>query len=367
MGPTIFPTLEQLHDDLPVEAQLRVERVLGQRFTPTLGGLTPLPGPVETFARFATGGCALKLPVGGTVVEEGFDRPVVPAFVSIRPGRFVDRLPLAVSEGLIGRSTLHAFGNELVVVDHTLGPRRWVGSRLQTLLAKPLRHYTQLIGIDAAGRWLLRDPAKPGRTLILDRSLPDITPRLPAWTVTSLDQTGWSANDMPMAVRNKQTFVLDENGWRRPKPEETLSTVVPPPAPARSGDGTEYTIDREGIRVTPSQTTTQATTRATTRTFDLQSKSATPTILFAAGRLFVQTEPGKFLRFRPTPAGEQPLVLEAAFDKQIPLESCKRIWLDPTGRIVFATDTSLTITFPDGHVPAGLANAVLIRGDREEE
>ncbi|HEX8342280.1 MAG TPA: hypothetical protein VF624_15360 [Tepidisphaeraceae bacterium] len=361
LGPAIYPTLQALHDDLAPEAQMRVERVLGQRFAPTLGGLSVLPGPVETVARFPGGGCALRLPGGGTFADEGgLAQPVVPATVVIRPGRFTERLPTAIEWALKGESKLQAVGNEYVIGDPTLGPRRWVGSKVHNLLGKAHRGYTELVGIDATGRWLFHDPARPGRTLVVDRTLPDVTPRLPAWTIAEVDRAGWSDAGLPMAVRNGQTFVLDESGWRRPRDGETLHTAAPPAAPASAPDGTTFTTDGKQLIVTPPG--------AAALLFDLPAAPATPpVIVYAAGRLFVQTEPGKLLRYRPTPDAARPLTLEATFDKQIPLEVPDRLWLDPAGRLVFATKTSLTLTFPDGRVPPALTNQVLIRGDREVE
>ena len=368
MGPAIFPTLEGMHDELPVEAQLRVERVLGQRFAPTLAGITPAAGPVLTVSRFATGGCALKLPLGGTVFEDGGDRLVTPAYISVRPGRYVDRLSPVISDALVGMAKLYAWGNEFVVSDPAIGPRRWVGASLQNLLSKPLRHYDELIGIDATGRWLLSDPALPGRTLVLDRNLPDTTPRLPAWTVEQLDATGWSAAGMPMVVRNQQTFVLDENGWRAPKPGEKISAVVPTPdTTARAPDGATFAMQNGRLRVLP-KVARLATlpTAPTGERAASQVKGRTPLMFFVAGRLFVQPEPGKLDRYRYTPGAPAPLTLEATFTRQIPA-SCRRVWVDPCGRIVFATEFSLTITFPTGNVPPRLANQVLIRGDRDDD
>ena len=364
LGPAIYPTLQAMHGDLPPEAQMRVERVLGGRFAPTLGGLAALPGPVETIARFPTGGCALRLPGGGTFTGEGgIEQPVVPATVVVRPGRFTERLPPVIELALKGESKLQAVGNEYVIADATLGPRRWVGSRLQNLLGKSHRRYTELIGIDATGRWLFRDladKAVPPRTLIVDRTLPDVTPRLPAWTVGELDGVGWSEAGLPMAVRGRQTYVLDEAGWRRPKDGEGLLTTVPPPSPVAAADGTTYAADGARLVITPPGAAPQQV--------DLPAAPARPpTLVFAAGRLFVQTEAGKLLRYRPTRDLGKPLTLEATFDKQIPPEVPDRLWLDPTGRLVFATKTSLTLTFPDGRVPPALANQVLFRGDREEE
>ena len=383
MGPSIYPTLEALHDNLPVEAQLRIERVLGQRYAPTLGGLTPYPGPVETAARFAAGGCLLRLPGGGFSVDsDGSQQSTIPALIVMRPGRFVDRLPGVLAEAMTARARLYAFNNEYVLSEGTFGPRRWVGASLSPLLDKKLRHYSELIGIDATGRWLLRDPAMPGRTLILDRTLPDTRPRLPAWTITGLAQTGWNKAGMPMAVRNKQTFVLDENGWRRPEKDETLIALAPKVSTTTAmSDGITYTL-RSGVIEVDSpappasapSTTRAATTQsadgspARSRRFTLPgTTSGDATLLLADGRLFVQIEPGVLLRLRPTPTGAAALQLDATFKKQIPAEEAKRVWLDPLGRIVFATGDSLTITFPSGRVPPGLANQVLIRGDQAED
>ncbi len=350
MGPGIHPELEAILESLPVEAQMRIENILGQRFAPTLGGLLPLEGEVQTVARFPDGGCVLLLTGGGTVSEDGEDRSIIPAWIAIRPGHYIERLPDKMVEGFApGKYKFFSQGSEWVQFDPVLGPRRWMGSRYETLLPKSLRHFDTFVGIDGNKRWVFRSTKEAGKTLIIDPSLPDITPRLPVWAIDAPDGAGWTDGDLPAIQRGKQVFVLGESGWRllneaTEKFVDTSPAILP--TNAITPDGTR--LELAGNAVT-----------AGGSTIIHDAKGAT-SIFFVEGRIFL-TAPGEVHRF--SLAGK----LDRTFTKALPAADPKRTWVDQHGRLVMAGESGLWVAFPTGRVPRPLASLMIQQPVNDDE
>ena len=77
------------------------------------------------------------------------------------------------------------------------------------------------------------------------------------------------------------------------------------------------------------------------------------------GLLFLFNQPGRVVRIRPTPDGEEPFTVDATFTRRIPsAEAYTRVWLDPAGRIVVAYENRLAILFPGGFIPPEVASLI---------
>lgn len=73
------------------------------------------------------------------------------------------------------------------------------------------------------------------------------------------------------------------------------------------------------------------------------------------GVLFLFNQPGRVVRIRPTPDGEEPFTVDATFTRNIPsADAITRVWLDPAGRIIMAYGNRLAIMFPGGYIPTAI-------------
>ncbi|MGC4033856.1 MAG: hypothetical protein QM754_19410 [Tepidisphaeraceae bacterium] len=352
-GPAAFPVLEALREQLPPEAQVRIETLLGNRFAPSLGGLRPLDGACHVIARFPRGGCLLKLDGGGSIDAEDDEpaRTVIPAFVLIRPGHFVEwRDSDAFGDFVPGRNAVQWVNGELLIGDPKLGPRRQVGLTLKPLLPPAFAAFDTVQGIDARSRWLLTNSTKKGESLLIDPSLPDTTPKLPIYTVAARDGAGRTAAGWPAVKRGDRLFVLDARGWHVDKPEAMLPP--PPNLPAVfDRDGTSATITDGGIELTDRD---GGTTRVDLKDAD------DPQFAMSPKRLWVYTPDGKVNRYARSPG---PTVKwEATFTQRVPSEATS-IWLDPAGRLIMLSDSTLAISFTDGRLPSTL-NDLMLNVDR---
>ena len=365
-GPGLWPILEKLLEHQPPEAQLRMNELLRGKNTPRLGPMTLIPGkPLQTIARLRDGGGVFYADAGVSLPDgPQHMRVVSPAFISIRPGRAVQLLPQAlVQEFVPGRSRLVAEGDEWLLVDDVHGPQRFQGNHLQPLLRDDLVRYTELRGIDRRGRWVFHDPASPAQTLIIDRTLPDPTPRLPVWLYPVRGgNVGWTDEGWP-AVERGDAWVLLEKGWRpidKEKGEQMLTEI---PLLDESSDtplltthaGTRYFGGYEDLRVV------DPTGSETVWPLPQHAHGEGPVWLIEAGddRLFLFNQPGRMLRIRPTPADAAPFKLEAVFTRGIPNDEPARIWRDPANRIIIADEEILYILFPTGLIPPEMSKLMI--------
>jgi hypothetical protein len=305
-GPGIFPLLEKVQPQQPPEARDRIDELLKARVTPTLGGVTLLPGVVTTAARLRDGGVVLYADAGASV-SHGGDDPVTiaPAWIGIRPSWPVRLLPEAmVHELQPGRQRIEATFDEWVVTDDVQGPRRFVGNHFEVLLRKADRaRFTEWVGIDRRGRWIFKQPPRrdaqahpttsrattstttasappPDATLLIDPTIPDPTPRLPVWNwPTDGGKVGWTVDNWP-AVRKGGTWVLGESGWRPlDDKQEKFITDLPdaPPEPADAG-ASATTMPHAAATAAdqPSKTTTAPSSTPTTLA-STTSPSTSPT------------------------------------------------------------------------------------------
>lgn len=352
MGPSIFQELEKIKDNLAVESQVRIESILGQRFAPTIAGLRPLEGDVKTAARFRDGGCVLLLTGGGVYDENGQDKTLIPAWISIRPGHYLERIdPSKVANFVVGQHKMAAFGSEWVLVDPTLGPQRWIGNKLYPLAGPDYKQFDEFIGIDAQRRWLFKSSKEPGKTLILDTTLPDLEPKLPVWAIDAPDGAGWLDTGWPAVKRGEAVFVLGERGWRTPEKNETFEKTPPKvlPTATTNPSGDRFNVTTAAINAVPKKGPPIASTLPS-------GTSAQSQIFWAADHLFLYSEPGKLHRFSWR---DGKLKFEKTFEADLPKSDPKRIWIDPAGRLCLVEETALWITFPTGRLPGAISQLML--------
>ncbi len=352
MGPAIFSELEALRERMPPEAQVRIEALLGQRFVPTLAGLHPMDGPVQTASRFSDGGCVLLLSGGGTYDEDGEDKSLIPAWISIRPGQFIERMAPGLTSGFaIGKYQFQAFGNETLVLDPILGVRRWIGAKLVDLLSKDYRQFDRFVGIDANRRWIFKSTTEPTKTLILDPSLPDLTPKLPIWMIEAPDGAGWIESGWPAMTRGKQVFVLDEHGWRTLDDKKEKLLLKPPNVlPTVATDSAGNRLELSNGRLT-------GTFRGKPVSLTVPDEASTATMVFLQDEQVFLVAPGSVFKCRISRETQQ-LKMNGIFAKGLP-STPLRVWQDPAGRVIFADGSTLWVTFPTGRVPPDLANMIL--------
>lgn len=373
-GPGVYPILEKLAEEQPPEARTRLRQLMRKQVQPMLGGMTLLPGKLQTVTRHDDGGVLFYAEAGVAVPREsGPPLHRVPAWIAVRPGRTVEVLDEQfVRELKPDGCEVVARGAEWVVTGDARGPRRWVGNGFVPLLRKDELEFSNWLGIDGRGRWLFRKPGSlDGPTLILDPKLPDPTPRLPFWEYTTAQDFGWDHEDWPAVRRDGGEWSLREHGWKLLDPkknEKLLTALTGDDVLADSGsrrtskwsqivasakplltdeDGTQYSDGLTALRLTRKDGK-----RIAWPLPPVANGKGPATLLKARdGVLYLFNQPGRVLRIRPTPEGPQPFAIEATFTKRIPsVEKPRRIWMDPAGRIVIADFRRLVVYFPDGYI-----------------
>ncbi len=363
IGPSVYPILEQMRENMPAEAQVRIENMLGQRFAPMIAGLTPLPGEVKTASRFRDGGCVLLLTGGGAYREGIEDKTLIPAWISIRMDHYLERLPDALTNGFaVGQYQFQAVGSETLVIDPILGAKRWIGSKFITLFTKDLRHFDQFIGIDGNQRWIFRSSSQPEKTLVIDSSLPDPTPRLPIWMIEAPDGAGWTSTGWPAVMKDKKrTFVLGERGWRMiDEKTEQFQTTPPNLLPTVATDANGNRLEISGKMIAGTYNKKSVLLHLPEKAADIRAIFLSDGKLFLHGNSVVHRAPMNEDQLN----GE--LVIDGSFTKNIP-STPKRIWQDPAGRIVFADSTTLWVAFPLGRIPSDIKTLIVKPITEDEE
>ena len=380
--------------------------MLKSKLNLTLGPITLQSGPVTTMTRLRDGGVVLYCDAGVSVARGSAEKPnlIAPAWISIRPGYPVQVFSNRLTDNLNPeKQRLWAFKGEWIVGDDAEGLRWFIGNSLQPRQRKDEYRFSEFVGIDNHGRWIMQTPVSaksPVQTLIVDPNLPDTKPRLPVWVYVQKEGSiGWTNTNWP-AVKPNGVAVLDAGAWRMPTKDEVFyerESDMPASAPATA----PTTVASTGPTTT--QPTTQATTQEAadlilvdkdgTRYYDgsntirvkpsggSESTYKLPAAacgegdvwLFHCGddRFFLFNQPGRVMRLRRTPDGPEPFVLEATFTHNIPnVDNNKtwidRIWLDPAGRLVIAHSTNtLTILFPSGRVPQEISQMMPAEKDGE--
>ena len=433
-GPGLLTVLRVIPEaDLAPQARAAVRGLLRQQATPMLGGLGVRGEHLRVVRRLRDGGVLLYTADGVALPNPDGDEPlrVAPAWVAARPGRAVEILPQALTQDVPPeRPDVDVVGGRYVVTTDASGPRLFAAGLFRTLLKKDDAEYSHVVAVDRKGRWLLRKPAdakadeagtpgtadRPVRTLIVDPTLPNFTPRLPVWVYDNAppdpqpnvnappaaaneSAVGWDKEGWPAVRQGGVELRLLETGWSGlaegspliadPPPEPALPsrpTTAPASAPASApttatatapasapaDDGPPLFVDAKGTRYydgTERLSAVAADGRRTDWTLPGTSVGQSPARLVgtADGLLFLFNQPGRVLRIRPTPDAPEPFAIEKAFTRNIPSgETPKRTWLDPAGRIILAMDHKLVILFPSGYIPQAIREKMSEPADEEE-
>jgi hypothetical protein len=347
----------------------------------------------------------VTLPVAAGAPVDAAPQQIIPAWVAIRPGRVPAMLPDVLTADLKPEDArLQAVGPEWVRVDPIVGAQRFAGNHLEPIVSRAQAEYSDVVGIDRRGRWLLRRPGTDRPTLAIDPTLPDPTPRLPVWTMAWQDgHVGWDDHGWP-ATDHGGAFALHEQEWVSMKSEKdgdgfhqdlegtlaaireddlgvrasavigdlsatiaattqaaTASAATTGPAEAllwREADGSRYWggVTSIGVRDVDGRRREFVLGGDLAGTADPAPRMIGAPVGGGQRRLFLFNLPGRVIRLRETPEGAEPLVVEAIFTRRIPAPtSYQRVWLDPAGRIDMAFDGNhLAILFPAGQIPAAI-------------
>jgi hypothetical protein len=381
-GPGAWPVLEKLGKTQPPQAKVLIGQLLKDKNRPTLSGMTLLGRQTLTLvSRLSDGGVVFYAEQGVSIPESDEESTTTaPAWLSIRPGHYVELLPAAMVLDLKPDACqFEVVGDQWIVTSDTRGPRLFYGNGTATLLRKDELRFSKPLGMDQLGRWLFREAdARPGSTpatLIIDPHLPDPTPRLPAWQLAIADTVGWDKDGWPV-VQNGAAYALTESDWRGLDKTEKFSTASdrsssstePSTNPAdvpllTTPDGTRYfgglndlrAIEPSGKRITWSLPDVANGTGPAWLVRDRK------------GKLFLFNQPGRVLRIAHTRAGPEPFKLEATFTHNIPSGKLTRVWLDPAGRIDVTSGNRLAILFPDGYIPREILQKIVDRTGLDAE
>jgi hypothetical protein len=287
-GPGAWPALTKLSAHQPPQARMLLKGLLKDKNRPTLSGMTLLGDrALQLACRLYDGGVVFYAPQGISMPDDNGDPvPTAPAWLSLRPGHFVELLPAALVMDLKPDDChLDLVGDQWVATTDVRGPRLFFGNGFATLLKKDEREFSHVVGVDARGRWLFRrsvstdglreasasplslpSPGTPGEasgnsdrpragqggglpkkhslaslssqpigeTLIIDPHLPDLTPRLPVWNLTIAQVVGWDKDNWPV-VQNGAAYALTDTDWRPlDKDEKFFHRPEDAPSPAAS-------------------------------------------------------------------------------------------------------------------------------------
>jgi hypothetical protein len=399
-GPGAWPVLEKLSKTQSPQARVLLAQLLKDRNRPTLSGMTLLgKGSLTLVSRLSDGGVVFYAEQGVSIPEsDNQTTTTAPAWLSIRPGHYVELLPAAMVVDLKPDAcTFEVVGDQWIVSSDARRPRLFYGNGTATLLRKDELAFSRPLGMDQLGRWLFREPTpKPGATpptLIIDPHLPDPTPRLPAWQLAIAETVGWDKDNWPV-VQNGAAYALMDSDWRPMDKSEKVFTMPTPPASSTqpssatqpssptqppssiepttqaaeppiltAPDGTRYFGGLTDLRVTKPD--------GKTITWPLPdiANGAGPVWLVRdhSGKLFLFNQPGRVLRIAPKPKGPEPFKLEATFTRNIPSGKLTRVWFDPAGRIDITWGNRLAILFPDGYIPREILQKIVDRSGLDAE
>jgi hypothetical protein len=380
-GPGIYPILEKLSPNASPEAQAKIQELLGGKLATKLGGMLVNDNQLTVSARMRDGSVVFFAPHGVSIPQEGQDPKVVsPDFVAIRPGRPVAELPAVVVDRLSkSGGTVAESNDELIVSTSDVGPARYLPpNELDPLLRPSERNFSRLVAIDGRGRWIFAEESSH-RTLILDPTVPDPTPRLAIWLIDTGDGGGWSKAEWPVIKRGTAHWIVNERDWQALDQSDVMLTEAPkivaapiaatgPSTVSTAANGPLLMLDADGNRYYDGQFTLTIVTPAGKRRVwtlpDQCSGSADQPAWLVSdrqGQLYLFNSVGRIARLRPTLAETQPFVLEAVFGQHVPdFHDVGRIWCDPAGRIaVVYEDSHIALIFPTGQVPPEIEDKIL--------
>jgi hypothetical protein len=360
-GPAAWPILEKLRDAQPPEGQDRIDSLLAERLAASIGGMSPVDGQLAVASRLIDGGVVL-------IAEKGVTRRVAgeaetlpgPTWLALRPGN----PPLVLQNALVDQvdpkiQHLAAWGEEWVLFTPTLPAKRFVGNHYQQILSAKYADFDTLVGIDASRRWIFRD-AK-GRSLLIDPTLPDTTPRLPTWLIESPQATIARTKDGRAVTVSGDAWALGASDWAVVE-QDQVEPIAYDPAPAtRPTSGPSVALAGETITVE-----VDGSPKAFALPPELlpveQPAHVTST---QDGRIWAVVKAGAIDRLRVD--GDR-LVVEGSFTRNVPADALPAaVWVDPQGRLILAYPPGrLLVAFPTGRVPRAMANMMPARDDEEE-
>jgi hypothetical protein len=374
-GPGIYSRLEELKPNAGSEGQARIQNLLDGRLATKLGGMLINNNQLTVATRLAEGGLIFLAPRGVTI-DQGQQPPriVSPDYLIVRPGQYIQELPVEIVQQLAKTPSVTAMRSEWIIQSPQDGPLRYLPPNQFVPLQRPEeRGFSQLVAIDSRGRWIFRRPGAATPTLIIDPTVPDPVPRLAIWLIDTASDAGWDKDDWPALTQENSDWIITSRDWEVLDPKDTMQRDISQlksatQSSATTRDGPALLIDSSGTRYFDGQTTLTVIDPAGKRRVwplpaDCIGASDQPPWLVGdgAGRLYLFNNSGNIIRLRPTPGAAQPFVVEAVFTKNIPpFQDIRRIWLDPAGRIALAYDQShLAIIFPTGQVPPELDDKIL--------
>jgi hypothetical protein len=404
-GSGLWPILEAEMDNQPPTVREIMAKLLKNKTDPTLGEMMLVDTQLKLVGRSLDGGALLYTKGGVAVINTEGDQTLAQnAWISVRAGQPI-RLMLGPlwSDLTPSKKRFYAVGGaEWIVSDDVLGPRESVGTfDLAPILKKSEIKYNEFVGIDRRGRWLFREPVgedgvRSEETLILDPTLPPVTPRLPVWEFAAdggkagCDDRDWPAyqdkggnvwtigeSGFHLLDKAKNQFVSDPEALGKIVQATTqattrattgagtrAATTEPTPPLLVLADGTRYYDGKTVLRMVGSEGTIEWPLPAAA-----QGSMMRPWLVMDHdGRLFLFNEPGRLLRIRPTPGTVEPFKVEATFAHRIPNGEPSRLWVDPAGRIIIAHDgNQLAICFPAGMIPAAIADKMPAEARDDEE
>ncbi len=368
-GPGVWPLLEKLAEDQPVEARTRVRQLLANKIQPTLGGMTLIDGNLTTASRLSDGGVIFFSSAGVSFPREGAEPQIVkPAWISIRPGKAIEILPpQLLKDAAPPRQRIVALANEWVLLDPDIGPQLMLGNHLAPLLRPDEKDYQHVIAVDRRNRFLFRKAPDAVETLVLDTTFADPTPRLPVWLMhIDKGMVGWDQNDWPV-IKRGGAWALREEGWQslNGSKNKLYSDKLPDgasTAPALPSGERPLLVDAEGNRYYDGAMMLHVVSAANKHLVwplppSARGRRDGKLLRTQDGRLFLFNLPGRIVRICPTPDGPAPFKLEAIFAHRVPVsDDLRRVWLDRAGRIIMAYEgTRLAIMFPQGHLPPAMS------------
>ncbi len=366
IGPSAWPILKKMLPDQLPETQQRINLLLARSDTPALGWMSSVDGKLKVMARFDKAGILLFGEAGVTIPqEEGDPATIAPAWICVRPDHSPELLPALLTEDFRPNvERLLLIEGDWYRTDAQVGPRRYIGNALLPMLRKSEKKFSLPIGSDRRGRWLFRQPGKESPVLLVDPTIADTTPRLPAWTIgRKAESVGWSKAGYP-AIKRGGAWELRETGWatleektnpmlKSETATATATTLPTDPGPLllTGNDGARYFGGKQSLDVfTPDG-------QRRSVSFPASAAGGDPVTLIESpeGKLFLFNQPGRVLRLSPTKGETEPFKIDATFSRSIPNGAADRIWLDPAGRICMSADGVIVVLFPTGVIPHEIA------------
>jgi hypothetical protein len=312
----------------------------------------------------------------GVSIDQGQQPPrvVSPDYLVVRPGQYIQELPVEIAQQLAKTPSINAMKGEWIINSPQDGPLRYLPPSQFIPLQRPSeRGFSQLLAIDSRGRWIFRAPDSSTPTLIIDPTVPDPVPSLAIWLIDTASDVGWDKDDWPALTQANSNWIITQRDWEILDAKDTMRTDISQlksatQSSATTRDGPILWTDDLGNRYFDGQTTlTVIGATGQRRVWPLPADCLSTSLQSPwlvgdqAGHLYLFNNPGSIIRLRSTPAAAKPFVVEAIFNKNIPpFQDTRRIWVDSAGRIAVAYEQShLAIIFPSGQVPPELNDKIL--------